>query len=154
MVPLTALERRAIAEAPPIDAQLMRDFWLGATDEAPKPLYDLLTRPSLNIRGMASSRVGAQASNVIPSTAVATLDIRLVKAMDIARTQQLVRDYIRNQGFYVVDREPTLTSGACTRRWPSVVFRARRHRGAADVNGPPHLTGGDSRRRKRARAGA
>jgi acetylornithine deacetylase/succinyl-diaminopimelate desuccinylase-like protein len=124
VVPLTALERRAIDAAPSVDAQLMRDFWLGATDEAPKPLYDLLTRPSLNIRGMASSRVGAQASNVIPSTAVATLDIRLVKAMDIARTQQLVRDYIRGQGFYVTDREPTADERRMHPKVASVVFNA------------------------------
>ena len=124
VVPLTALERRAIDAAPPVDAQLMRDFWLGATDEAPKPLYDLLTRPSLNIRGMASSRVGAQASNVIPSTAVATLDIRLVKGMDIARTQQLVRDYIRGQGFYVTDREPTADERLMHPKVASVVFNA------------------------------
>jgi acetylornithine deacetylase/succinyl-diaminopimelate desuccinylase-like protein len=124
VVPLTALERRAIDAAPSVDAQLMRDFWLGATDEAPKPLYDLLTRPSLNIRGMASSRVGAQASNVIPSTAVATLDIRLVKAMDIMRTQQLVRDYIRGQGFYVTDREPTADERRMHPKVASVVFNA------------------------------
>ena len=106
VAPLTAVEQRALAETPKVDAQLMRDFWLGASDEAPASLYELITRPSLNIRGMGSSRIGAQASNVIPSSAVATLDIRLVKAMDVARTQQLVRDFLRTQGFYVVDREP------------------------------------------------
>ena len=42
-----------------------------------KKLVELITLPSLNIRGMASSRIGAQASNVIPSTATATIDIRL-----------------------------------------------------------------------------
>jgi acetylornithine deacetylase/succinyl-diaminopimelate desuccinylase-like protein len=105
--PLTAAEQRAIAEAPKVDAQLMRDFWLGATDEAPATLNDLITRPSLNIRGMASSRTGAQASNVIPSSAVATLDIRMVKGMDVKRTQQLVRDFIQKAGFHVTDREPT-----------------------------------------------
>jgi acetylornithine deacetylase/succinyl-diaminopimelate desuccinylase-like protein len=104
--PLTAVERKAIAAAPPIEAQLRRDFWLGSTDESPKTLYELLTQPSLNIRGMASSRVGAQASNVIPSTAVATLDIRLVKGMEIAKTQQAVRDYIQRKGFFVTDLEP------------------------------------------------
>ena len=107
VAPLSELERRAIAAAPPVDTQLMKEFWLGATDESPRTLYELLTRPSLNIRGMSSSRVGAQASNSIPSTAVATLDIRMVKGMEIARTQQLVRDYIRAQGFFITDREPT-----------------------------------------------
>jgi acetylornithine deacetylase/succinyl-diaminopimelate desuccinylase-like protein len=107
VLPLTPLEQRAIKEAPSVDAMLMRDFWLGTSDESPKTLYDLLTQPSLNIRGMASSRIGAQASNVIPSTAVATLDIRLVKGMDIERTHEIVRSYIQKQGFYVTDREPT-----------------------------------------------
>ena len=123
--PLGPLERQAIAEAPPIDAQLMRDFWLGATDESPKGLYELLTQPSLNIRGMASSRVGAQASNVIPSTAFATLDIRVVKGMDLARTQQVVREYIRKQGFYLVDREPTADERRLHAKVAKVVFAER-----------------------------
>jgi acetylornithine deacetylase/succinyl-diaminopimelate desuccinylase-like protein len=107
VTPLTPLEQRAIAETPAVDAQLMRDFWLGAADESPRPLYELITRPSLNIRGMGSSRIGAQASNVIPSTASATLDIRLVKNMTVPRTQQVVREFLQKQGVFVVDREPT-----------------------------------------------
>jgi len=123
--PLGPLERQAIAEAPPIDAPLMRDFWLGATDESPKGLYELLTQPSLNIRGMASSRVGAQASNVIPSTAFATLDIRLVKGMDLAQTQQVVRDFVRKQGFHVVDREPTADERRMHPKVAKLVFAER-----------------------------
>jgi len=122
VAPLTAVEQRAIHDAPPVDALVRNDFWIGATDEPPKTLYDLLTQPSLNIRGMASSRIGAQASNVIPATAVATLDIRLVKGMDVARTQQLVRDYIRKQGFLVVDREPTADERRMNARVAKVIF--------------------------------
>ena len=122
VAPLTPLEQRAIKDAPPVDAMLMRDFWLGGTDESPKTLYELLTQPSLNIRGMASSRIGAQASNVIPSSAVATLDIRLVKGMDIKRTQQVVRDYIQKQGFYVVDRDPTAEERRMHPKVAKVVF--------------------------------
>jgi acetylornithine deacetylase/succinyl-diaminopimelate desuccinylase-like protein len=84
-----------------------------------------LTKPSLNIRGMASSRVGAQASNVIPSTAFATLDIRLVKGMDLTRTQQIVRDYIRKQGFYIVDREPTADQRRMYPKVAKLVFAER-----------------------------
>ena len=120
--PLGLIERDAIAAAPPIDAQLRRDFWLGATDESPRPLYELLTQPSLNIRGMASSRIGAQASNVIPSSAVATLDIRLVKGMEVARTQQLVRDFIARRGFYVTDREPDADTRRARSKVAKVVF--------------------------------
>ena len=122
--PLGPLEQEAIAGAPPIDRQLRNEFWLGSTDEAPKPLYELLTQPSLNIRGMASSRTGAQASNVIPSTAVATLDIRLVKGMDIAGTQQLLRDFIARKGFYVTDREPDADTRRARAKIARVVFGA------------------------------
>jgi acetylornithine deacetylase/succinyl-diaminopimelate desuccinylase-like protein len=105
--PLGPVEKRAIAEAPVIDAALMDQLWLGTTDGRPQTLNELITIPSLNIRGMASSRVGAKASNVVPSSAVATIDIRMVKGMDPHKTVQQVLDHIRKQGFFVVDREPT-----------------------------------------------
>ena len=105
--PLSALEKRAVEEAPDIDPELMREFGIGSTEGGGKKLTELITLPSLNIRGMASSRIGAQASNVIPSTAMATMDIRLVKGMDPRHTAQRVVDHIRNQGFFVVTQEPT-----------------------------------------------
>ena len=104
--PLSALEKKAVAEAPEIDADLMREFWLGGAEGGGKKLTELITLPSLNIRGMASSRVGNQASNVIPAAATATMDVRLVKGMDPERTAQRVIDHIRKQGFFVVDQEP------------------------------------------------
>jgi acetylornithine deacetylase/succinyl-diaminopimelate desuccinylase-like protein len=55
---------------------------------------------------MASSRSGAQASNVIPSTATASIDIRLVKGMNPAKTAERVTEFIQRQGFYVTDRVP------------------------------------------------
>jgi acetylornithine deacetylase/succinyl-diaminopimelate desuccinylase-like protein len=104
--PLSTTEKRALAEAPDIDFDLMREFWLGATEGAGRKLNELITLPSLNIRGMASSRIGNQASNVIPASATATLDIRLVKGMDPQKTAERVIDHIRKQGFFVVEQEP------------------------------------------------
>lgn len=106
IVPLGETEKRAIAEAPPVEPELMRELWLGTTEGAPKTLNELLALPSLNIRGMASSRTGAQASNVIPAIATAALDIRLVKGMDHRQTVARVIDHVRKQGFFVVDSEP------------------------------------------------
>ena len=105
--PLGATEKRALAEAPPMEAELMREFWLGSTENSPKKLNDLLTIPSLNVRGLASSRIGAQASNVIPATASASIDMRLVKGMDYLQTVARLTEYVRKQGFFVVDGEPS-----------------------------------------------
>lgn len=104
--PLSDIEKRALAEAPDIDSDLIREFWLGAVEGGGKKLTELITMPSLNIRGMASSRTGNQASNVIPASATATMDVRLVKGMDPQKSAQLVIDHIRKQGFYVVDKQP------------------------------------------------
>jgi len=106
ITPLSALEKRAIAEAPPIDEMLMREFWLGSTEGDGAKLNELVTLPALNVRGMASSRTGNQASNVVPATATASIDIRLVPGMDAGETNARVLEHIRKQGFFVVDKEP------------------------------------------------
>ena len=107
IAPLSDVEKRAIAEAPVPDTDLMKELWLGSTEGAPKKLIELLQQPSLNIRGMASSRTGAQASNVIPATANASIDMRLVKGMDYRQTVARLIEHIRKQGYFVTAAEPT-----------------------------------------------
>jgi acetylornithine deacetylase/succinyl-diaminopimelate desuccinylase-like protein len=104
--PLSETEKRAIAEAPVPDADLMKELWLGSTEAAPAKLIERLQLPSLNIRGMASSRTGTQASNVIPSTAIASIDMRLVKGMDHHATVARLIEHIRKQGYFITDTEP------------------------------------------------
>ena len=122
--PLSETEKRAVAEAPDVDAELMQEFWLGSTENAPKKLAELITLPSLNIRGMASSRIGNQASNVIPATATATIDMRLVKGMDPRQTADRLIEHVRKQGFFVVEQEP---NSETRRSHPRVALIVRRN---------------------------
>jgi acetylornithine deacetylase/succinyl-diaminopimelate desuccinylase-like protein len=133
--PLSGTEKRALAEAPNIDAELKHQFWLGSTDGGGKSLTELITQPSLNIRGMASSRTGDKASNVIPASATASLDIRLVKGMDPRKTAELVIDHIRKQGFFVVDQTP----GADVRMAHPKVALVTMSQGEAAVRTPMDL---------------
>ena len=68
---------------------------------------ELINEPSLNINGMSSGDVGALARNVIPTTATAVLDLRLVKGNDHRRQVARLIDHIRKEGFHVIDRDPT-----------------------------------------------
>jgi acetylornithine deacetylase/succinyl-diaminopimelate desuccinylase-like protein len=68
---------------------------------------ELINIPSLNINGFSSGDVGALARNVIPTTASAVLDLRLVKGNDYHRQIQRLIDHIRKQGYFVVDHDPT-----------------------------------------------
>ncbi len=104
--PLSESEKRAVADAPDVDRNLIRELSLGRTEGGGKKLVELLNLPSLNIRGMASARTGGQASNVIPSTATATIDIRLVKGIDHETAERRVMDHIRKQGYFIVSNDP------------------------------------------------
>jgi acetylornithine deacetylase/succinyl-diaminopimelate desuccinylase-like protein len=100
-------ERRAIAEAPQYDEELKRQLGLSRTEGAGKSLLELINVPSLNINGFASGDVGELARNIIPTTATAVLDLRLVKGNDYQRQAERLIAHIRKQGYFVVDREPT-----------------------------------------------
>ena len=105
--PLSALEKEAISEAPVNDSALRQELGLGHVDGGGKKLLELLNLPTLNINGMAAANVGARANNVIPSRAVADLDLRLVAGQHWQEQQKRVIDYIRSQGYFVVASEPS-----------------------------------------------
>jgi acetylornithine deacetylase/succinyl-diaminopimelate desuccinylase-like protein len=104
--PLSESEKRAVAEVPDIDRTLLEEFQVGRSEGGGKKLVELLNEPSLNIRGMSSARTGAGASNVIPSTAIASIDIRLVKDITTEMAAKRVIDHIRKQGYYIVETDP------------------------------------------------
>jgi acetylornithine deacetylase/succinyl-diaminopimelate desuccinylase-like protein len=105
--PLGEVERRAITAAPQYDEELKSQLGLKRTEGAGKTLLELINLPSLNINGMSSGDVGALARNVIPTTATAVLDLRLVKGNDYRRQVERLADHIRKQGFQVIDHDPS-----------------------------------------------
>jgi acetylornithine deacetylase/succinyl-diaminopimelate desuccinylase-like protein len=107
IVPLTAMERQALDRAPANDQMLIRAFWLGHVDGSGEHLLDLINQPSLNINGLSSGQTGARSANVIPSSATADLDLRLVVGIDWREQQERVVDYIRSRGYFIVEREPS-----------------------------------------------
>jgi acetylornithine deacetylase/succinyl-diaminopimelate desuccinylase-like protein len=105
--PLGEAERRAIEDAPKYDGELKSQLGIRRTEGVGKSLMEMINIPSLNINGFASGDVGALARNVIPTTASAVLDLRLVKGNDHRRQIARLIDHIRKQGYFVVDHDPT-----------------------------------------------
>jgi len=66
-----------------------------------------LQYPSLNVRGMAAAGVGALATNILPSQAIAELDLRTTPETDGRHLYDLVRAHIESAGYHLVDGEPT-----------------------------------------------
>jgi acetylornithine deacetylase/succinyl-diaminopimelate desuccinylase-like protein len=107
VVPLGEAERRALAEAPAYDEELKKELGINRPEGAGLSLLELINRPSLNVNGLTSAETGALSRNVIPTTAVAALDLRLVLGTDHRRQVERLVAHIRAEGFYVTDREPT-----------------------------------------------
>ncbi|MDQ1086443.1 M20/M25/M40 family metallo-hydrolase [Siphonobacter sp. SORGH_AS_1065] len=108
VTPLSESEKKAIAAIPPVEKEVQKELGIGQTDGAGKTLAELINEPSLNINGIVSAGVGAQAANVIPSTAVATLDLRVVAGNDPHKQVQKLINHVKAQGYYVTDKEPTM----------------------------------------------
>jgi acetylornithine deacetylase/succinyl-diaminopimelate desuccinylase-like protein len=119
VAPLSALEKQAIAEAPRNEEKLRHEFALGHADGGGQPLLAMLNEPSLNIDGISSARTGAKSNNVIPSTATADIDLRLVKGLDWKTQQRRVVDYVAGQGYFVTDKAP---DAAMLTEHPKVAF--------------------------------
>lgn len=105
--PMSAAEKKALAEVPRVDEQMEEELGIAGSEMKGKSLTEAISLPSLNINGMQSANVGKLASNVIPTTATAVLDLRLVLGNDWQRQQQKVIDHIKQQGYTVIDHDPT-----------------------------------------------
>lgn len=71
------------------------------------PTYqEALQYPSLNVRGMSSGWVGSERRTIVPATATAEIDVRLVLESKPERLISLIREHIVKQGYYVIGRKP------------------------------------------------
>ncbi len=101
-------EVKAILRAVPDDEREI-NFKMGiAKGDNVAPTYqESLQYPSLNVRGMLSGWVGDEKRTIVPSSATAEIDVRLVLESDPDRLISLIRNHIIDQGYHVLDRTPT-----------------------------------------------
>jgi acetylornithine deacetylase/succinyl-diaminopimelate desuccinylase-like protein len=115
---LSEEERRILASVPDDPQDLMRFLGISRTDAVGGSLQEALQFPSLNVRGLRSSYVGSEARTIIPETAVASIDIRLIRETEPQRMVERVISHIRKQGFHVVTSPPDDPARA---RYPRIV---------------------------------
>ncbi len=122
--PLNEEELKIIEQYPDTSDILKKEFGI-AQPEGDQNLVERLLLPSCNIRGFNGGAVGKHVQNIIPSSATASIDIRLVKKMDPSRTLDRVEEHIRGQGFHIVREDPDTE----TRRHHSRIAKIVRHEG-------------------------
>jgi acetylornithine deacetylase/succinyl-diaminopimelate desuccinylase-like protein len=106
VVPPSLTEMAAIEAAPRVDEDLIRELGIGRPETAER-LELTVMRPAINLRGIRSGSVGAQASNSIQTAATASVGLRLVPAQTLDHVRDAVERHLAQQGYLVVHEEPT-----------------------------------------------
>ena len=101
-------ETKAILKAvPDIEAELNENLQIKTAEKVGAFYQESLQYPSLNIRGLSSGWTGENARTIVPESATAEIDIRLVPESDGNRLKGLIKKHIEKQGFYLTTAEPT-----------------------------------------------
>lgn len=138
-VTLSDQTRDVLSRVPDDETAILAAAGVATADAVGETLQEALQYPSLNIRGMASAWVGAESRTIIPPTATAEIDIRLVAESDAERLIGLVRSHIEGHGYHVIDREPTEAERAEHARIASFVANISYGAFRSDFDAPPGL---------------
>lgn len=104
---LTDEEKKILQQVPDDENEIRKFLGIAEPDKIGNNFQESLQYPTLNIRGLDALFIGKEARTLIPATATAEIDIRLVPSSNPERLIGLVKNHIQNQGYYLVDKEPT-----------------------------------------------
>jgi acetylornithine deacetylase/succinyl-diaminopimelate desuccinylase-like protein len=99
---------RILDAVPDDEEEVQRRLGIAEADQVAGTLQGAVQYPSLNVRGLEAGWVGDEARTIVPATAVAEVDVRLVTETDGARLLELIRGHVVGLGYHVVtERDPT-----------------------------------------------
>ena len=75
-----------------------------------------LLRPLLNVRGLRSGDVGAASRNAVPTSAVASIDVRLVAGQEPGEVVAAIERHVAGEGFHLVEGTPSPETRRAHRR--------------------------------------
>ncbi len=96
-----------LQQVPDDEAFINSKLGIAAADKVAPSYQESLQYPSLNVRGMSAGWVREEVRTIIPSSAIAEIDVRLVLESDPPRLINLIRNHIEKQGYFVTDKPPT-----------------------------------------------
>lgn len=99
--------KNILRKVPDDEADIQQKLGIAQADQVGKTYQEALQYPSLNIRGLSSGWVAQRVRTIVPSTATAEIDIRLVMESDPERLVRLVKEHIEQQSYHLVDSLPT-----------------------------------------------
>ncbi|MDW3195889.1 MAG: M20/M25/M40 family metallo-hydrolase [Cytophagales bacterium] len=105
-IEITPEVERILKRVPDDERGIKLRLQIAQTDQVGGYYQESIQYPSLNIRGMQSGWINEKVRTIIPGSARAEIDVRLVLESDPDRLIRLIREHIEDQGYHVIDRLP------------------------------------------------
>jgi acetylornithine deacetylase/succinyl-diaminopimelate desuccinylase-like protein len=106
-VRISADDKKVLASAGDDEAAIRRRVGIAVQEQVGANYQESLQYPSLNVRGLSAAGVGKLAANIVPKEAIAEIDVRTTADSSAAYLTGLVRKYVAQQGYTLLDHEPT-----------------------------------------------
>lgn len=106
-VVLSETEKEILNSLPESMDEIKESLGLAEVDQVGATYQESLQYPSLNVRGLKAAWVGKEVRTLIPSEAIAEIDMRLVPETPGERQVKLLKDFVVAQGYHLVDSIPT-----------------------------------------------
>ena len=99
--------RKVMAQVPDDENEIRRSIGISEIDKVADNYQESIQYPSLNVRGLKSGWVEKEVRTIIPSFALAEIDVRLVKETDPNRLIGLIKEHIQKQGYHITKKDPS-----------------------------------------------
>lgn len=99
--------RKIMAQVPDDENEIRRTIGISEIDKVADNYQESIQYPSLNVRGLKSGWVEKEVRTIIPSFALAEIDVRLVKETDPNRLIGLIKEHIQKQGYHITKKDPS-----------------------------------------------
>lgn len=119
-IELSTADQEVLKSVPDDIQRIHADLQISVPDQVGSYYQEALQYPSLNIRGIASGWVGEEARTIVPATATAELDLRLVVESDGNRLKRLVKEHIKRLGYEITDTIPNAEMRASGKKWVTI----------------------------------
>ncbi len=96
-----------LAQVPDDEQNIKLKMGIAKPDGVAPSYQESIQYPSLNVRGLSSGWVGEESRTIVPSSATAEIDMRLVLESDPDRLIALLKEHINDQGYHIVADKPT-----------------------------------------------
>lgn len=99
--------KKVLRQVPDKEEDIRKKIGISQIDKVADNYQEAIQYPSLNILGIRSGWTGKETRTIVPATATAELDIRLVKESNPEKLRELLRKHIEAQGYHFVNGTPT-----------------------------------------------